>query len=608
MMTTEKKSGDSGKKSEGASGWIILLIILAALGLSGFYAINDYASSTGAVLKRTNANAEQFETVFRDLLQARMRAMNLASEVMLQSRVTVEAFAKKDRDALIARIEPFFQVLRKDHGVAQLNFWHAPATLFYRAGSPTEYGQDLSKFRKSIVAANERKQKILAVETGLGGVIAVRAITPVTHEDKLVGVLEYASDFNIPLERASTVTGLKWAIGLMKEVSDRVERPIDNKNDAVKGTDVYYIYSDNTAGEMMRALNFDPRAKDSSLDKSGKKTVFVKTFPLVNFSGVPTIVISTMLDLTEVYGDLFQGVAIKAVILFLVIAVGGTVGYMQLGQMRAGFFGVMSRQKKELEDRAVMCDAAMAKLKEVDLIKRGFFTNLVTALNEPLLSVSGQLQSLMPTVDTVAKGELPLPEQRQILRERFEFSMHKTARLSRLVADYQQLELFRQKLVKAENPLVSVADVTALVIAEDMASLRRLPQLKIASTVTADMPQIRADADLLRRAISGLVGYAAHQSGSGNITVACRHDRDGGWLNLSITGSAFANAGVPNEAMIDESRQFLSRIGNVSNATETNTAPLIAVVLSRVILEFYGGSLEVSTSEPGFVLRLPVTV
>ncbi|MBF0190964.1 MAG: hypothetical protein HQL99_07395 [Magnetococcales bacterium] len=588
---------------------MMLLIILVATGLAGFYAINEYASTTGAVLKRTNDNAEQFETVFRDLLQARMRAMNLASEVMLQSRVTVEAFARKDRESLVARIEPFYQTLRKDHGVAQLNFWHAPATVFYRAGSPNEQGQDLSKFRKSIVAANERKQKILAVETGLGGVIAVRAITPVTHEDKLVGVLEYASDFNIPLERASTVTGMKWAIGLMKEVSDRVERPIDNKNDALKGSDVYYIYSDNTAGEMMRALQFDPRAKDSTLDKSGRKTVFVKTFPLVNFSGVPTIVISTMLDLTEVYGELFQSAAIKAGLLFLVIAVGGTVGYRQLGQMRAGFFGVMNRQKKELEDRAVMCDAAMAKLKEVDLIKRGFFTNLVTALNEPLLSVSGQLQSLMPVVDVVSRGELPPAEQRQTMRERFEFSMHKTARLSRLVSDYQQLELFRQKLVKAENPLVSVADVVAVVIHEDMASLRRLPQLKITSTVSADMPRIRADAELLRRAISGLVGYAAHQSGSGGIGVSCEHDpRDGGWLKLSITGSAFANAGVPNEAMIDESRQFLARIGSMAPTPETNTAPLIAVVLSRIILEFYGGQLDVATSEPGFVLRLPVTV
>ncbi|MBF0340776.1 MAG: hypothetical protein HQL95_07405 [Magnetococcales bacterium] len=607
MMTTEQKNKGANQSSETSNGWVMLLIVLLAAGVAGFYGINEYASGTGAVLKTTNANAGQFETVFRDLLQGRFRAMNIASEVMLQSRVTVEAFAKKDREALVTRIEPFFETLRKEHGVTQLNFWHAPATIFYRAGAPKDFGQDLSKFRKSIVAAHERKQKILAVETGLGGNIAVRAITPVTHEDKLVGVLEFASDFNIPLERASTATGLKWSIGLMKEVSDRVERPMDAKNDAVKGSDVFFIYSDPSTGEMVRATEFDSRAKDSTLSKSGKKTVFVKNFPVVNFSGVPTIVISTLLDLTETFADILQSVLIKSVLLFLFIAVGGSVGYLQLGKMRSGFFGVMSRQKKELEDRAVACDAAMAKLREVDVIKRGFFTNLVTALNEPLMSVSGQLHALLPAVETVARGELPDPAQRQVLQERFSFAMDKTARLSRLVGDYQQLELFRQQLVKEENPLVSVAEVAARVLDEDLASYRRLPQLTIVSAVTADLPKVRADAGLLRRAIAGLVGYAAHLGGRGKITIAGQYDREAGWLTLAITGSAFAAAGAPNEALIDESRQFLNRIGNNTPQEGSNTASLIAVVLSRVILEFYGGRLEIATSEPGFLLRFPVT-
>ncbi|MEO5349082.1 MAG: hypothetical protein H7836_05500 [Magnetococcus sp. YQC-3] len=595
-------------QSNTSSGWVFLLIILLAVGLSGFYAINEYASGTGAVLKTTNANATQFETVFRDLLQARFRAMNLAADVMLQSRVTVEAFAKKDREALSTRIEPFYQRLVKEHGVAQLNFWTAPATIFYRAGAPNEFGQDLSKFRKSVVAAHERKQKILAVETGLGGVIAVRAITPVTHEEKLVGVLEFASDFKIPLERAAQATGLKWAVGLMKEISDRVERVEDSKNDAVKGKDVYFIYSDNAAGEMVRGSNFDPRAKESTLDKSGRKTTFVSTFAVSNFAGVPTIVISSLLDLTEVFADIFQAVAIKAGILFLVIAVGGTVGYKQLGSMRAGFFGVMSRQKKELEERALACDAAMAKLKEVDLIKRGFFTNLVMALHEPLLSVSGQLHSLLPAVTTVATGELPDAEARQQLQERFEYAMEKTARLSRLVADYQQIELFRQQLVKADNPLLSLAEVVNQVLTEDVAAFQRLPQLTIAATVASDLPEVRADAGLLRRAISGLVGYAAHRAGRGKITLSTLLDRQAGWLTLSITGSAFATAGAPDEAMMDESRQFLSRMSSTSATAGATTAPLIAVVLSRIILEFYGGRLEIATAEPGFLLRLPITV
>ncbi len=603
------KAGSSDEKAQesGSSWWVILLVILMAGVLAGFYAINEYAAGTGDIVKRADRNADRFEMVFRDLLQARFRAMNIASEVMLQSRVTVEAFAKNDRDALVGRLEPFYQELHKNHGVTQLNFWTPPAVLYYRAGDPKSFGMDLSKFRKSIVAANERRQKILAVETGLGGVIGVRAVTPVMVEGQHIGVLEYVTDFNIPLERASATAGLKWSVGLMREVSERVERPVDPKNDAWKGNDVFFIYSDPITAEIVRNLEFDPRDKKYELDKSGNKTVFVKSFPVLNFSGVPTIVIAMTQDVTESFADIFQSVAIKTSVLFLLISLAGSIGYVKFGKMRASLTGALNRQKLELVERAAACDLAVAKLREVDLIKRGFFTNLVAAVNEPLQAVSGQLQSVAPIVEAVARGEQPDAALSQALRNRITFAQGETARLSRLVSDYQQIELFRQNLVKADNPQLTLAEVVSRALSDDLASFRRLPQLTIVSTVTADLPQVRADASLLRRAITGLVAYAAQRGGQGKITLSATHDAEGGWLNLKITGSAFAAAGAPDEALIDESRQFLARIASSPTET-TNAAPLVAVVVSRIILEFYGGSLEIPYGDPGFLARLPVTV
>ncbi|CAK0747502.1 hypothetical protein WCLP8_1820001 [uncultured Gammaproteobacteria bacterium] len=42
------------------------------------------------------------------------------------------------------------------------------------------------------------------------------------------------------------------------------------------------------------------------------------------------------------------------------------------------------------------------------------------------------------------------------------------------------------------------------VLAEEMAHFQRLPQLKFRSTLPTDLPLVRADADLLRRAVAGL--------------------------------------------------------------------------------------------------------
>ncbi len=593
-------------QKEGAFSWaIVFIIIIVTALLASFYAINEYATGTGALVKSANRNADRFEIVFRDFLQARFRAMSVAAETMLQSRVTVEAFAKGDREALVSRIEPFFETLHHDHGVVQLNFWKPPANLYYRAGEPKVQGMDLSKYRKSIVAANERQQKILAVETGLGGLIGVRAVTPVNLEGKHVGVLEFVTDFNIPLERAAVTSGLKWGVGMVKEVSERSERPADIKHDAWKGNDVFFIYSDPETNEIVEKLDFNPRIKDYTLGKAGKRTVFVKTFPVSNFSGVPTIVIATLLDLTEPFDSVLSEVATKTAILFAVISILSVFGYIKFGQMRAGLAGSLSRQTLELAERAAACEVAVTRLKDVDTVKRGFFTNLVTAVNDPLQAVAGQLQSIEPIAGSMARGEAPSPEALAALHDRYGFVLTEASRLSRLVSDYRQLELFRQELVSGNGVPVAIADIVGAALAEDLAGFKRLPQLSIRSTVSAELPPVRADAALLRRAIAGLVSYAAQRGGQGKISIAARHSPETGMIDIVITGSAFTAAGVPDEALIDESRQFLSRVSANPGAVP-NAAPLVAVVLSRIILEFYGGSLELPFKEAGFIARLPV--
>jgi signal transduction histidine kinase len=581
------------KKERAANRWVIVAVVAVSAVLSAFYAINEYASGTGTIVKQANSNAGRFETIFRDLVAARYRAMGLAADTMLQSARTIEPFAKGDRETLIQRIEPFYEHINKNHGVEQLNFWTAPAKLFYRGGRPNEFGMDLSKFRRTIAAATERQQRIMAIETGQGGVVALRAIVPVMFEGKFVGVLEFVSGFTIPLDRASETTGLKWAVSVTKQVSETTERPADPKTDVWQKDDVYFQFSDPTTSQLVRTISFDPRAKSYVLvDGEKGKTVFVKPFQIVNFSGVATITVATLLDVTEAFSEVFWSVVIKTVILFLVLAIGGSYGYVKFGQVRAGLVGVVGRQRKELAERVAFCDAAIAKLKEVDLIKRGFFTNLVTAVNEPLQAVTGQLTALVPAVEK--SGD-------KAISERLGFALAETSRLSRLVEDYQQIELFRQKLVKADSPAVSLADAVGRTIEEELAVYRRLPQLSIAMTVPTDLPPTRADGDLLRRAIANLAGYAAQKSGQGKIVIAGHQDA-ARWLVLTITGSAFNGAAAPTEALLDESRQFLSQLGAGASAQGVQ----VGVVLARIIVEFYGGSLAVGPREaPGFVVRLP---
>jgi signal transduction histidine kinase len=587
-------ANDGGETSKAGRLWIMSAIVAGAAVLAGFFGIDAYSAGTSAAIQTDNDSAKDFESIFNDLLKQRFHVMGLAAEVMLQDRTAMEAFARKDRPALVAHIEPFFEKLRKHHSIEQLNFWLPPATIYYRAGQPADQGADVSKYRATVVAANERQQPVLAVETGIAGKVDVRAIMPIVVDGNFVGSIEFASTMDVPLERASETTELKWAVGITKEVSQRVERPANPRVDVSQKDTVFYHFSDPQTAELMRSISFDPHAKGYSLATDRRHhTIFVRTFPVIDFAGAPSITVAAIDDLSDNYADVLHTVLIRTVILFVVLAAIGVYAYFKFGQIRARLTGLVGSQRRELAQQVALGQAALAKLKDVDLIKRGFFTNLVTAINEPLQAVSGQLATLAPAMARADAG----------VAGRFGFVMSETSRLSRLVEDYQQVELFRQKLVKADASPVGLAAVAGRVVEEDLAACRRLPQFTVSCTVPADLPPVRADADLLRRAITGIVAMAAQRSGQGNVDISAAQDSEQ-WLVITITGSAFSGPARPTDAMLDESRQFLARLA-AADATNTSGGELVGLVLARMIVEFYGGSLAVSGSEPGFVVRLP---
>jgi signal transduction histidine kinase len=594
MSVSTGATGDDGERSTSGRLWILGAIVAGAAVLAGFYGIDAYSAGTNAAVTQSTDDAKDFETVFRDLLKQRSQVMSMAAEVLLQDTTTMEAFARQDRPTLVARMEPFFEQLKKRHSVEQLNFWLPPATIYYRAGQPNDFGADVSKYRRTVVAANERREPVIAVETGIGGRVDVRAIMPIVADGKFVGSLEFASNLDVPLERASVTAEVKWAVGVSREVSERVDRVADSRSDVWQKDDVFFLFSDPQTAQLLRSVSFDPTAQGYTLvNDRHHHTLFVRTFPVIDFGGTPSIIVAIVDDLTNDFADVLRSVLIKAGALFVVLAAIGVYAYVKFGQIRARLTGLVGSQRRELAQQVAVGQAALAKLKEVDLIKRGFFSNLVGAINEPLQAVTGQLSTLAPAMAKADPGTA----------SRLGFVMSETSRLSRLVQDYQQVELFRQKLVKADATPVSLAAVAAKVVEDDLVAYRRLPQFSVASTVPADLVPARADSELLHRAVAGIIAMAAQRSGKGAITISATRDAEQ-WLALSITGSAFSGAALPTEAMLDESRQFLARLGAVDSAGASG-GELVGLVLARTIVEFYGGSLAVSAGEPGFIVRLP---
>ncbi len=88
------------------------------------------------------------------------------------------AFAEGDRDRLSRMFVPEFADLKAAVGVDQFQFHLPPAISFLRVHLPAKFGDDLSSFRATVVAANQTHGAILGIEKGVAG-IGMRAVVPV---------------------------------------------------------------------------------------------------------------------------------------------------------------------------------------------------------------------------------------------------------------------------------------------------------------------------------------------------------------------------------------------------------------------------------------------
>ena len=105
--------------------------------------------------------------------------------------------ADENRERLQELFVAGFEQLRNEYGVRQFQFHKAPAISYFRVHKPGKFGDDLSGFRKTVVATNTNKSVVHGIEKGVAG-LGVRGITPIFHQGKHVGSVEFGMSFGQP--------------------------------------------------------------------------------------------------------------------------------------------------------------------------------------------------------------------------------------------------------------------------------------------------------------------------------------------------------------------------------------------------------------------------
>ncbi len=126
----------------------------------------------------TETALKQLEISILSEIEARQRlAMTTAQTVAALPEVQ-RAVAEQDRETLDRIFVQNFETLAEQVGIAQFQFHTPNAVSLFRVHKPEKFGDDLSGFRKSVVAANKTQSPVLGLEQGRAG-IGIRGISPI---------------------------------------------------------------------------------------------------------------------------------------------------------------------------------------------------------------------------------------------------------------------------------------------------------------------------------------------------------------------------------------------------------------------------------------------
>jgi hypothetical protein len=589
--------GANGNAVAGFSWWLLTAILIGIAIPIFFIGMNDYRSRTSNIVAGATSDSVKFETVFSELVQARFRAMDIAATSLLQSRVIVNAFEKRDRDGLISLTSDFIDDIKKNHGVAQVNFWTAPATLFFRGGELANSNTDASKFRPSIVAASERKQKLLAIETGQGGIVAIRAILPVIVDSKFIGLVEFVSDFNIPLERASSLSGMKWALSVRQQIAERAERLPNLKNDVLKDEDLYILFADKMVHDQIALGDYNPRNFDPQIIKTANQVTYIQSFPITNFSGAPTITIARTRDLSAAFSQIEESIKTIYLSIYVFLAIAAVFSIRKLDGIRRNFRELIMRGENHLKKCETENDVLRSKLKDMEALKLGFMSSLIFSIISPLEAISGHLRRLSTQTTDESTGKSALGK--------YEFVARECDRLVKLINNFYKVELFRKELIKKEVRQLDISTVVSTILDNSTASFINSRPNQIKNSTADSLPNIIFNEEALILAVNNLIEFGITNNCNGEIAISTE-SQEPGRLLLVISGTAFTIPQGSLSSYLNEPSQFMKESmasGGINSTTHSLTAPLIA----KIALEFYGGKIEsLDGDSPGFALHFPL--
>ena len=193
-MASTARNGFSRHINLGLRTRITAALALASAGTAVFILLGAMWIISGIVDRADERELRSHYDALQSRLGQEARRAAAMSAVVATIPAAQEAMARNDRDALMALFGAGFAALKSDYGVDQFQFHTPPAISYLRVHQPAKFGDDLSGFRKTVVAANQARKPILGLEGGVAG-LGIRGVVPVALAGKHLGSVEFGLTF-----------------------------------------------------------------------------------------------------------------------------------------------------------------------------------------------------------------------------------------------------------------------------------------------------------------------------------------------------------------------------------------------------------------------------
>lgn len=241
----------------------IVLISIGILTILNLYKLyDDFAKN---LLDTKEKLATQVTQTFNITLHEQLKNLALAVQTLTVNQEIVTLFAKGDRKGLIKLLKEYYEDhLKPEYDIAQFQFHQPPATSFLRLHKISEYGDDLSAFRHTVIEANRHKKPVIGLEVGRGGV-GTRVVFPLFQKDKHIGSVEFGGDIAKILGNLKHTFATEYAIAIKQEVFKEAKRfETDDNSDIIVNNLVFYTFSSTKIKDILN--QYTPNRNDYTLN------------------------------------------------------------------------------------------------------------------------------------------------------------------------------------------------------------------------------------------------------------------------------------------------------------------------------------------------------